>query len=216
MEIVHIDKDGLNELRDYCNSIGISCRDKSGSLLTPQQLIKRLNKQQKSSSTKVLLGQQHQQQQDIGDHSFDGDKSELINELYGIFRQYPDVFPDAYFRFLKADLDETIKKGTFEYGNGLLITWKQYKRSGSIKGKVDYVAGDFLLDKMVTLNPGNGMAQEYMTNFLKNVVKKGTCYLKVAADNTRAIRFYEKNGFKKVADIEFGSIPGIVMKYSGN
>lgn len=139
---------------------------------------------------------------------------ELINEMYGMFKLYPTVFPPAYFRFLKASLEEAIKKGTYQYSNGVLMTWKQYKRSGSIKGKVKYKAGDYLLEKMVTERPGNGLSSQYLQSFFDNDVGTGTCYLKVAADNQRAIRFYQKHGFKEVAKITFGSIPGLVMRYN--
>jgi hypothetical protein len=130
-----------------------------------------------------------------------------IQEWYDIFRKYPDVFPDAYFRFLRANLDESHKKGTFIYKNGVLLTWKQYKKT------VNYAKpGDYALEKMVSKNPGNGKAQKVMEQFLSGLPKGSFCYLKVAANNERAICFYKRNGFKRVSSMNFGSVPGVLMR----
>jgi hypothetical protein len=131
----------------------------------------------------------------------------LVTEWYNMFRQYPEIFPDAYFRFLKANLEESLNKGTYIYNNGVLLTWKQYQKGN------DYAKpGDFSLEKMVSANPGNGQAQKTMTQFLKKVPRGTVCYLKVAAHNSRAICFYKKNEFRQVSRIDFGSIPGLLMK----
>ena len=134
--------------------------------------------------------------------------SELVNEWYQIFRKYPEIFPDAYFRFLKANLEESAVKGTYIYTKGVLLTYKQYKKS-TLHAKVN----DFSLEKMVSVNPGNGVAKLVMKKFLTMLPKESTCYLKVAAHNARAICFYRKNGFKTVKKIDFGErIPGLLMK----
>jgi ribosomal protein S18 acetylase RimI-like enzyme len=65
---------------------------------------------------------------------------------------------------------------------------------------------------MVSKNPGDGQAQAVMDVFLRSLPKGGTCFLKVAASNKRAICFYTRNGFKKVSAVNFGSIPGFIMK----
>ena len=132
----------------------------------------------------------------------------LVTEWYNIFRQYPDVFPDAYFRFLKANLMESAVKGTYFYKNGVLLTWKQYKKSTE-----HAKANDFSLEKMVSTNPGNGAAKTVMNKFLQTLPKEATCYLKVATHNARAICFYKKNGFKTVKKIDFGGrISGLLMR----
>jgi ribosomal protein S18 acetylase RimI-like enzyme len=135
-------------------------------------------------------------------------KAKLITEWYNIFRQYPEVFPDAYFRFLKANLEESAVKGTYIYTRGVLLTWKQYKKN------TEYAkANDYSLEKMVSANPGNGVAKIVMNKFLQSLPKNATCYLKVAAHNARAICFYKKNGFKPVKKIDFGGrIPGLLMR----
>jgi hypothetical protein len=175
----------MESLRQHCDYLGISCFNAHGKLL----------------GNKALLTKYHKH------------VSGLIDEIYNVFKLYPEVFPDVYFRFLKADLEEAVTKGTFVYQEGIVMTWKRYQRNGMIKDVVPYKAGDYLLEKMVSLDPGNGVASEYLSSFLMNVVKTGTCFVKVVADNKRAVNFYIKNGFKKIADVMFGSIPGIVMKW---
>ncbi len=137
-----------------------------------------------------------------------GGTADLVNEWYQIFRKYPDIFPDAYFRFLKANLEESAVKGTYIYTKGVLLTYKQYKKS-----TVHAKANDFSLEKMVSVNPGNGVAKIVMKKFLTMLPKESTCYLKVASHNARAICFYKKHGFKTVKKIDFGErIPGLLMR----
>ena len=138
-------------------------------------------------------------------------KAELNNALklddwYQMFKLYPEVFPDAYFRFLKANLEESLNKGTYIYEKGVLLTWKQYKKSTDVAA-----VNDFVLEKMISKSPGNGQAQRVMDKFLDKVQGE-VCYLKVVKSNVRAICFYKKNGFKEVKSIKFGSIPGVLMK----
>jgi hypothetical protein len=129
-----------------------------------------------------------------------------------MFKLYPEIFPEAYFRFLKANLDHSLQEGSYIYAknkgraNSVLITWKQYKKAQTFAEP-----GDYILEKMVTLKQGDGLAQEAMDRFLK-IVQNHTCFLKVAKHNKRAISFYEKNGFKVIDEISFGSIPGLLMK----
>ncbi len=135
-------------------------------------------------------------------------KPRPIDKWYNMFRQYPEVFPDAYFRFLKANLEDSYNHNSFIDAGTVLLTWKQYKKGN------DYAKpGDFALEKMVSVKPGDGKAQKVMTRFLKKIPKGTTCYLKVAKHNTRAICFYERNGFKTCKHIYFGeTLPGLLMR----
>ena len=147
------------------------------------------------------------------------DTPDLINEIYDIFRQYPAVFPDAYFRFLKANLEDSIKRNQYKYIDGVFLSWKQYKRATDLKANAPHSPviaqpGDFLLDKMVSANPGRGEGHKMIERFLA-IVGRNKCYLKVAADNDVAIRFYEGHGFRKIAQTDFGSVPGLLMLRSG-
>ncbi len=175
------------KLRTLCNQSGISCRRKDNSFMTAREMLTALRMKRPAEIKQ--------------------NPENLVTEWYNMFRQYPEIFPDAYFRFLKANLEESLNKGTYIYNNGVLLTWKQYQKGN------DYAKpGDFSLEKMVSANPGNGQAQKTMTQFLKKVPRGTVCYLKVAAHNSRAICFYKKNEFRQVSRIDFGSIPGLLMK----
>lgn len=105
-----------------------------------------------------------------------------------MFKLYPEVFPKGYFRFLKTNLRESLDNGTYIYRDGVLLTWKRYKRSNKFA-----LAGDYLIDKVISVGPGNGMAQSVMTEFLRMI--SSDCWLKVLTSNKRAISFYSRNGF---------------------
>ena len=188
----------VNNLRTLCNSLGFSCYTPDRSrLLTVSELNNIISRANRSSSSQNIS------------------QADFINELYNIFRQYPTVFPDAYFRFLKANLEESLNKGTYIYKKGTLLTWKQYQRPVQVTvdsdvGTRTINAGDFLLDKMVSKFQGNGNGARVMEEFLKIVGKKH-CYLKVSQSNTVAINFYKKYGFRIIDRLHFGNIPGVLM-----
>lgn len=168
----------ITKLRTLCNNLGLSCREANGSFIPDKKL-----------QTMVHAA-----------------KSQLIDKWYDVFRKYPEVFPDAYFRFLKANLEESFKKGNFIESGPVLLTWKQYQKGTDYAEK-----GDFSLEKMVSSNPGDGSAQRVIEQFLRKVPRNSTCYLKVAKNNNRAICFYKKNGFRTVKALQFGSVPGLLM-----
>ena len=62
----------------------------------------------------------------------------------------------------------------------------------------------------VNKNQGNGAAKKITLQFLKKF-EKDRIWLEVRANNKRAIKFYKKNGFKKVCNIKFGDMLGIMM-----
>ena len=139
-----------------------------------------------------------------------GEKSKKIKKLTKIFQQYPKIFPSGYFRFLAARLENHINKNTLWYRNGVVLTWIQYKKTVKKNDKCIIKPGDVKLDQIVNKNQGNGAAKKVVMQFLKKF-EKNRIWLEVRANNKRAIRFYRKNGFKKVCNIKFGEIPGIMM-----
>ena len=139
-----------------------------------------------------------------------GEKSKKIKKLTKIFQQYPKIFPSGYFRFLAARLENHINKNTLWYRNGVVLTWIKYQKTVKKNDKCIIKPGDVKLDQIVNKNQGNGAAKKVVMQFLKKF-EKNRVWLEVRANNKRAIRFYRKNGFKKVCNIKFGDIPGIMM-----
>jgi hypothetical protein len=137
-----------------------------------------------------------------------GNKSKKIKEIIDIFKQYPDIFPSGYFRFLPATLDKHDKKGTLIYKNGVVLTYTKYKKTVN---KYKIKPGDVKLNQLVNKNQGNGRAKKIFLKFMKKH-KDSNLLLDVLASNKRAIKFYKKNGFKKIANTKFGDkLKGIVM-----
>ena len=54
-----------------------------------------------------------------------------VDEIVNIFKQYPNIFPGGYFRFLKGRLSDKIKNEII-YENGVVLTWTKYKRKTKI------------------------------------------------------------------------------------
>jgi len=139
-----------------------------------------------------------------------GEKSKKIKKLTKIFQQYPKIFPSGYFRFLAARLENHINKNTLWYRNGVVLTWIKYQKTVKKNDKCIIKPGDVKLDQIVNKNQGNGAAKKVVMQFLKKF-EKNRIWLEVRSNNKRAIKFYRKNGFKKVCNIKFGEIPGIMM-----
>ena len=139
-----------------------------------------------------------------------GEKSKRVKKLIKIFQQYPEIFPSGYFRFLGARLQNHIDKKTLWYKNGVILTWIKYQKTVKKKPKCIIKPGDVKLDQIVNKEQGNGAAKKIVLQFLEKF-KKDRIWLEVRANNKRAIRFYKDRGFKKVCNIKFGEIPGIMM-----
>ena len=139
-----------------------------------------------------------------------GNKSKKIKSLTKIFQQYPDIFPSGYFRFLGARLQNHIDKKTLWYKNGVILTWIKYQKTVKKTPKCIIKPGDVKLDQIVNKNQGNGAGKKLLSQFLRKF-EKNRIWLEVRANNKRAIRFYRDRGFKKVCNIKFGEIPGIMI-----
>ena len=139
-----------------------------------------------------------------------GNKSKKVKEIVKIFQQYPNIFPRGYFRFLTGTLDKHEKNGTLIYRNGVVLTYTKYKVSVN-KYKFKIKPGDIKINQLVNKNQGNGKAKKLFMSFMKKH-KKTNLILDVRSNNKKAIRFYRKNGFKKVDETSFGkSMKGIIM-----
>ena len=67
-----------------------------------------------------------------------GNKSKKIKDIVKIFKQYPDIFPRGYFRYLPATLEKHHNKGTLIYKNGVVLTYTKYKKTVNKYKKYKY------------------------------------------------------------------------------
>jgi hypothetical protein len=140
-----------------------------------------------------------------------GNKSKKIKDIVKIFKQYPDIFPRGYFRYLPATLEKHHKKGTLIYKNGVVLTYTKYKKTVNKYKKYKIKPGDVKLNQLVNKEQGNGEAKKIFLKFMEKH-KDSNLLLDVLASNKKAIRFYRKNGFKKIDETKFGDkLKGIVM-----
>ena len=138
-------------------------------------------------------------------------KNTKISKIVSIFKQYPNIFPRGYFRFLESNLEERIKNKEIIFKNGVVLTWKIYKKNPGRYKNLNIQKGDVKIHQFVNKNEGNGKAKKIFLAFL-NKHNKTNIVLDVRSNNKRAIRFYKKNGFKKVGNTKFGDLSGIIMR----
>jgi hypothetical protein len=133
-----------------------------------------------------------------------------MEEIIKIFKQYPKIFPRGYFRFLKRTLREKFENKEIIFKNGVVLTWKKYKVNPGKYTKYNFKKGDIKINHLVNKNQGNGEAKKIFIKFLEKHKDKNLL-LDVRTNNKRAIKFYKKNGFKKVGKTKFGDLPGEIM-----
>ena len=139
-----------------------------------------------------------------------GKKPKKVYDIIKIFKQYPKIFPSGYFRFLPAVLDKHIKDKTLIYKNGVVLTYTKYKKRPNKYAKYGIEGGDVKIHQFLNKNQGNGKAKPMFKKFIKKH-KKSNFVLEVMKNNKRAIKFYNKNGFRKVGNTKFGKLSGIIM-----
>lgn len=142
-------------------------------------------------------------------------KLSKIKKIVKIFKQYPEIFPRGYFRFLEGNLREKFQNKEIMFKNGVVLTWKKYKVNPGKYSKYNFKKGDIKINQLVNKKQGNGKAKNLFLKFLKKH-ENVNLILDVLKNNQRAIKFYHKNGFRKVGTTKFGKLPGIVMKRSKN
>ena len=138
-------------------------------------------------------------------------KVSKIKKIVNIFKQYPEIFPRGYFRFLEGNLREKFQNKEIIFKNGVVLTWKKYKVTPGKYSKYNFQKGDIKINQLVNKKQGNGKAKNLFLKFLKKN-ENVNLILDVLKNNKRAIKFYNKNGFMKVGTTKFGDLPGIVMK----
>ena len=138
-------------------------------------------------------------------------KVSKIKKIVKIFKQYPEIFPRGYFRFLEGNLREKFQNKEIIFKNGIVLTWKKYKVNPGKFSKYDIKKGDIKINQLVNKTQGNGKAKKIFLKFLKKH-ENTNLLLDVRTNNKRAIKFYNKNGFRKVGITNFGDLSGIIMK----
>ena len=138
-----------------------------------------------------------------------GNKPKKVYDIIKIFKQYPKIFPRGYFRFLPAVLEKHIKDKTLIYKNGVVLTYTKYKKRPNKYAKYGIEGGDVKIHQFLNKNPGNGKKSTFKKFINKH--KKSNFVLEVMKNNRRAIKFYNKNGFRKVGNTKFGKLSGIIM-----
>ena len=96
------------------------------------------------------------------------------------------------------------------YKNGVVVTYTKYKKRPNKYAKYGIESGDVKIHQFLNKNQGNGKAKIIFKKFIKKH-KKSNFVLEVMKNNKRAIKFYNKNGFRKVGNTKFGKLSGIIM-----
>ena len=131
-----------------------------------------------------------------------------LEEIMNVFKQYGDTFP----HIRKDKIETMIEFHNVIWEEGVLITYNHYKRKQKVammskKNRVlsayEAQKGDCILHQIAAKNQGDGSGKRVFKRFIE--YNKGRdIVLSVRTENDRAIKFYKKNGFIKVSDIEWG------------
>ena len=121
-----------------------------------------------------------------------------LDEIMDVFKQYKDIFPH-----IRSDkIQRMIESNNVVWEEKVLITYNHYQRKQRV-GKYEAQKGDCILHQIAAKNQGDGSGKRVFKRFIK--YNKGRdIVLSVRTENNRAIKFYKKNGFIKVSDIEWG------------
>lgn len=135
-------------------------------------------------------------------------KTSDIKNVMKIIRMYP-VLSHVDGRYIYS----LIKKNNVIFDNGVVLTFKKYKRDTEYSDEYTIRKNTWHLCQIASEKQGNGEAVKILKQFL-NIVDNDVV-LSVRKSNKRAIKFYKNNGFKKIANIEWndGDLKGIIMKW---
>ena len=131
-----------------------------------------------------------------------------LDEIMNVFKQYGATFP----HIRKDKIETMIEFHNVIWEEDVLITYNHYKRKQRVammskKNRVlsayEAQKGDCILHQIAAKNQGDGSGKRVFKRFIE--YNKGRdIVLSVRTENDRAIKFYKKNGFIKVSDIEWG------------
>ncbi len=131
-------------------------------------------------------------------------------EIYAHFRGNKAWFP----HIRKDYLERMIAAENVIYQDGIVIIYKRYQRKNKVgTSKTTAQKDDVMLHQILNVRPGSGKAHKILQTFFK--MMNAPVWLTVRKSNSHAIKFYLKNGMKKVGITAWlnGSMPGLVFRY---
>lgn len=138
---------------------------------------------------------------------------EQAKEIYEIFRKRADIFPHIRYDYLQR----AINGGRCVYQDGVVIIFSIYKKRTRV-GTCGIPRNNCMLHQIVNGNEGNGNAKAVLKQFLAYIssLNLPAVWLSVRADNNRATKFYERNGFVEVGTVKWmnGTLAGTIYRYS--
>jgi hypothetical protein len=132
-------------------------------------------------------------------------------DIYQHFRARREWFP----HIRKDYLERMIAAGNVIFQDGVIIIYKHYQRRNQIgTSKTSAEKGDVMLHQILNIRPGSGRAHKVLRAFFKMMC--APVWLTVRKSNSHAIKFYLKNGMKKVGTTAWmsGSMPGVVFRHA--
>lgn len=112
----------------------------------------------------------------------------VVKSIVSLFKQYPNIFPSGYMRFVYGAIKKELSNETcfYDLEEGYYFSWWQGKRNPN----------KWRVEKIVITRQGQGRGNMLMARFLKKLPKKyESVELKVLKTNELAIRFYKRWGF---------------------
>lgn len=138
---------------------------------------------------------------------------EQAKEIYEIFRKRADIFPHIRYDYLQR----AINGGRCVYQDGVVIIFSIYKKRTRV-GTCGIPRNNCMLHQIVNGDEGNGKAKHVLDTFLAYIssLNLPAVWLSVRADNERATKFYERNGFLQVGTVKWlnGTLAGLIYRYS--
>ena len=131
--------------------------------------------------------------------------------IVAIFKQHRDIFPHVRTDYIRR----MIAAGRCFFNNGIVITFTKYIRKNKIGLNVIAPKGSICIKQIATANPGNGKTIGELENFLSMWDPNQICFLSVRENNHRAVKFYNKTGFRESGRIEWNSKNSPSGKISG-
>ena len=132
-----------------------------------------------------------------------------LKEIMKGFAKYKSIFPH-----IRGDrILIEINSGNVIYEDGVVLVFKVYKRKTKL-GDLIIQPTEAKIAQILNMNEGNGQANLTMNRWIDYV--NTNIYLTVREDNSRAIKFYERNEFMVMGNIAWknDTVKGLIMKRS--